>query len=136
MVYWINRLIGTMSASEDLKEGEYNSIILDCRLLADGYNEPVPVMNFIKNAMAHYEIASQRKERLVLRCEAGISRSNAVAVALLVGHCSFEFEEAVKYVKKKVKRAQIDSTLLNCIRSLFGAKHVGEFNRPEPKVNG
>lgn len=138
MVYWINRFLGTKSSTEDLKEGEYNSVILDCRVFNDGYNEPLVLVNFLKNAMAHYEICTQRTQKLVLQCQAGLSRSNAMAVAILVGHCSFDFEDAVEYIREKVPRAQMDNTLLNCLRQILGYKIVGEFKRPteEVKDNG
>jgi protein-tyrosine phosphatase len=119
MVYWINRYLGTKSVGEQLKEGEYNSVLIDCRYLADGHNEPIKLVNFMKNVLAHYDICQARGQKLVLYCEDGISRSNAVAVALLISSCGFEYTDAIEYVKTKVPRMQIEQTLLAEILSIF-----------------
>ena len=123
--------MGTKSVKDDLSKDEYGFIILDCRVLVDGYNEPILLMNFVKTAMTLYSIAVQKNIKLILQCQAGLSRSNAIALAILTTECGFEFEDALEYVKKKVPIAQMNNDLLNCLRRITGFPVVGEFKIPE-----
>jgi protein-tyrosine phosphatase len=116
---WINRYLGTKSVSEHLKENEYNSVLIDCRYIADGHNEPIKLINFMKNVLAHYDICQARGQKLILYCEGGISRSNAIAVGILISSCGFEYTDAIDYVKGKVPRMQLEQTLLAEILALF-----------------
>jgi len=119
LVFWINRILGIKAVGEDLTEGEYGSIIFDLRSLKDGTNDITPLVNTIKNAVAFYTIARERNLRLILQCQAGISRSPAIAATILGLQCDYEWEEALELVKRKCSRTNINQDLLDQLRSIF-----------------
>jgi len=58
--------------------------------------------------------------KAVICCSYGISRSNAIAVGVLVKHFKMDFNEAIDLVKKKVGRANIKEVHLTKLKELFG----------------
>uniref|UniRef100_A0A6M3XDJ5 Putative dual specificity phosphatase catalytic domain n=1 Tax=viral metagenome TaxID=1070528 RepID=A0A6M3XDJ5_9ZZZZ len=119
MVFWINRILGIKAVDEGLTEEEYGSIILDLRNLVDGKNEITPLVNTIKNAIAFYTICRERNLRLILQCQAGISRAPAIAATILGLQCDYEWDEALELIKKKCPRVNINQDLLEQLRSIF-----------------
>lgn len=119
MVYWINRVLGVKASFEELDDQEKGSIILDLRNLVDGTNDPTKLLNTIKNAVALYTIARQRNLRLILQCQAGVSRSPAIAACVLVLECDFEWNEAIELVRKKCPVMNVNLDLLDQLKSIF-----------------
>jgi len=116
MVYWITKLIGTRAVGEELKDEEYGSIIVDVRNLVDGKNDIVPLMNAVKLLMGLCTYCSQTNRKLIIQCQAGISRSNALAAVLIALQVNIELDEALEFVKKKCPRTNINQDLLDQIK--------------------
>lgn len=118
MVYWITRILGTKAAGEDLSPEEYGCIILDVRDLNDGKNETLPLVNTIKALNGLVRYAEGVGKRVVVQCQAGISRSNVLVATLLVLD-GLEWDDALELVRKKCPRVQINQELLDQLRSIF-----------------
>jgi protein-tyrosine phosphatase len=68
-----------------------------------------------------FAVVSNRKAKVVLQCEAGISRSPAFVTALMVWGMQLEWEDAVKFVKRKNSRTQINQELADQIIKVIKA---------------
>ena len=60
----------------------------------------------------------KRYDKVVICCSAGVSRSNGIAVGVLVKYFGISFEEACKLVRKKVPIADISACHLEKLKSL------------------
>ena len=61
----------------------------------------------------------QKHGKVVVCCVAGISRSNAIALGVLVKYFNMDFYEAWKFVKSKVPIANIDPAHIEKLNQLF-----------------
>ena len=61
----------------------------------------------------------QKHGKVVICCVAGISRSNAVALGVLVKYFNMDFYEAWELVKSKVPIANIDPAHIEKLKQLF-----------------
>lgn len=116
MVWWITKLIGTKAVDEELKEEEYGSIIVDVRDIVDGNNDIVLLRNTIRVLMGLCTYCSQVNKKLIIQCQAGISRSNALAAVLIALQVNIELDDALEFVKKKCPRTNINQDLLDQIK--------------------
>ena len=115
MVNWITKKLGVMSASSKLKKDEFGTIIVDLRDIVDGSNSIEDVIMAYNKVLSAAGISSNLKCKVVLQCEAGISRSCAFVVALLYRASDMEWEDAIDFVKKKVPQCQMNLDLLDSI---------------------
>ncbi len=60
----------------------------------------------------------KRYDKVVICCPAGVSRSNSIAVGVLVKYFGISFEEACKLVNKKVPIADISACHLETKESI------------------
>jgi len=100
VTYWIWENLGTCSITEYTDEGV---IIIDVRDLKDGYEDP----RKIKHKLLTIGGLLGMGHRVVVRCVAGMSRSNAIAIATIVLMTNWEWDEAEAEVKRKVPRCTI-----------------------------
>ena len=61
----------------------------------------------------------QKHGRVVICCVAGISRSNAIAVGVLVKHGGMDFYDALELVKDRVPIANINPSHISKLKRLF-----------------
>ena len=61
----------------------------------------------------------QKHGKVVVCCVAGISRSNAIALGVLVKYFNMDFYEAWEFVKSKVPIANIDPAHIEKLKKLF-----------------
>ena len=115
MTYWIiENKLGTAAIGEELPKG---SNLYDVRYLKDGINN----LNILKGTIYNIYKDLSRGSRIIIRCQAGISRSNAIAIAVLCLYNKNSWEENEKIVREKVRRTQIESSLKDCCkRVLYG----------------
>lgn len=101
-MFWIlkNRL-GTCALNEETPEG---AIIIDIRDLKDGWNEPKEINKRIELVLKTLSMGFS----VIIRCTAGISRSNVLAMAVLCYLNGKDWEENENLVRKKVLRTQIN----------------------------
>ena len=89
--------------------------VLDVRTrMQDAPNEPHIYPKLIGEAIA----LIQKHGKVVVCCSAGISRSNSIAVGVLMRWNQMSFEQAVKTVKDKVPIANMKECHLHCIEAL------------------
>ena len=115
MVSWITQQIGIKSVSEELKEDELGSIIIDLRDLVDGKNEPSKILATVQKI---FSVVSKRNNKVILQCQAGISRSPAFMAAILVYGTGITWEEAIAFVKSKHPATQINQDLLDSLKEV------------------
>jgi len=61
----------------------------------------------------------QKNGRVVICCVAGISRSNAIALGVLVKYFAMDFYDAWELVKERVPRANINPNHISKLKKLF-----------------
>jgi predicted protein tyrosine phosphatase len=61
-----------------------------------------------------------KQGRVVICCVAGISRSNAIALGVLVKYFDMDFYDAWELVRQRVPRANINSSHISKLKKLFG----------------
>ena len=114
MIRWIveNRL-GT-AAYHDAAASDYD--VLDVRHLVDGPgNAPNGISALIERGVA--VLASDRP--LVLACDFGVSRSNAVAAGVLARAQELAFDEAVRIVIAKTGEENIKLSMIDAVRRVI-----------------
>lgn len=115
MVFWITKIMGVKSVDEELNDQEKGSVIIDIRDIADGSNP----QGLLTNTLSKVAKFLSSKERIIIQCQAGISRSPAIAAAMLVYGTYMEWDDAIDYVKKKCPRTQINQDLLKCLKEII-----------------
>lgn len=114
-IRWITPLLGTAAASavRDLPDIQ----IVDVRDLVDkAGNRPDVIREKIKQAV----LSLSAGKRLVVCCDYGISRSNAVAAGILAMHESIPFETAVRRVLEATGEQEIKVDPLQAVRRALG----------------
>ena len=110
MIKWITDELGVAKRDDVSKD---ISKIVDVRDIIDGRGNPESlILKKIDNAIG----IIQKKYKVIICCDYGLSRSNAIAVGVLVKHYGYSFEDATKYLFKKVRRKTIQLGILNSVR--------------------
>ena len=118
MICWITDKIGT-GAFEKVAEQKGSFDILDVRQLVDKPgNSAVEVKKLIHSAL---EILNQGK-KIVICCDHGISRSNAIASGVIAKSKNISFYDAVRIVLDKTNHAEIKPGLLDVVQESLGSK--------------
>ena len=99
-----------------MKLGDKYWVPIDVRGLADDGSNPL--IAYAWHTFMVYQNLYD-KENVVICCTAGESRSNAIAVAVLMTYFGMEYYDAVELVREKVPICQIDPSHLAAIRRLF-----------------
>lgn len=109
MTYWIWDNLGTCSITEYTIEGV---IVVDVRDLKDGSEN----IGKIKHKLITIGGLLAMGHQVVIRCVAGMSRSNAVACGMLMLFNKIEWYEAENLVKSKVPRCMINQDFADCVK--------------------
>ncbi len=123
MIKWITKELGVAKRS-DVKEGVYR--IIDVRDMVDKKGNSKELI--IRKINTAIEII-KKKHKVVICCDYGLSRSNAIAVGVLIKYYGYNFEEAVKHLIKKTRKKTIQLEVLNSIRSISELKNSKPRNK-------
>jgi nucleoside-diphosphate-sugar epimerase len=112
MIHWITESLGTASATDQsLTEGV---VLLDVRDLVDkSGNSTVAVREKIDQGLA----LLRQGKRVVICCDYGISRSNAIAAGIISRLQRIRLNQAIKEVFDKIGRQEIKLELLQSVRN-------------------
>ena len=111
MTRWITEYLGT-SAWDQVSQSE-GIYLLDVRELVDkGGNEPKVVKSKIDEALAHL----QNSEKVIVCCDYGMSRSNAIAAGILTLQENISIEEAILRVIAATGESAIKIEVLSAVR--------------------
>lgn len=110
MIHWITNKLGTASRSA-VDENKYS--ILDVRDLRDTEGNPPSLI--LKKIEEGGRLLKGRN-KVVVCCDYGISRSNAIAAGILSKYCGYSFDDAWKYVVKKTGEKRIQLEVLASVR--------------------
>ena len=105
-----------LTFSEATDEDANKWLIIDARILSD-YK-----VNDIEDYLALIDtcsLALNQNHRILVCCGAGISRSNAVALGVLVKHFKMDFYDAWKLIKEKVPISNIDPLHIVALKKIF-----------------
>jgi nucleoside-diphosphate-sugar epimerase/rhodanese-related sulfurtransferase len=114
-IRWINPLLGTgpCTALDDA----INVTIIDVRDLVDkAGNENLPVFKKIEEGVA----ALKKGERVIVCCDYGMSRSNAVAAGILASFERRDFDDSLRQVLKATGETQVKLEPLMAVRAALG----------------
>ena len=94
--------------------GEYK--VLDVRHLRDDWGNQLE--DYKKLIDKGCQLLDENK-RVLVACMAGISRSNAIAMGILMQKYGMSFEDAYNEVKSRIKNCLIEPSHLEALRSLY-----------------
>jgi UDP-glucuronate decarboxylase len=115
MIRWISEYLG--SSSRDQVETSGDLRIVDVRDLVDKPgNLPQAAREKIAEGVGYLESG----KRVVVCCDYGISRSNAVAAGILSSYKNLPFEDAVRQVIKATGEKAIRIEVLSVVREALG----------------
>lgn len=123
-IRWITSLLGTAPAEE--VRGLPGLYIVDVRDLVDkSGNRPEAVRDKIMDGVRHLQAGG----KIVVACDYGISRSNAVAAGILAVFDKIPFYAAVRRVMEATGEYEIKSDPLNAVRQAIET----DADRPQSK---
>jgi UDP-glucuronate decarboxylase len=116
MIRWITEYLGT-SAWEHANNIK-DIYIVDVRDLVDkGGNQPQIVKSKIEVALTHL----QQNEKVVICCDYGMSRSNAIAAGVLAIRENISIEEAIRRIMAATGESAIKIEVLSAVRKSLDA---------------
>jgi UDP-glucuronate decarboxylase len=120
MTRWITDMLGTAPYYDCEKTvSTHDIMVLDIRELVDNRgNNPNDLIRKIQSAAK----AIQDGRKVVVCCDKGISRSNAIALGVLM-LSGMSYGEALKVILEKVGPSNLNLALLHDVRSLFQDHH-------------
>ncbi|MCS7214368.1 MAG: NAD-dependent epimerase/dehydratase family protein [Candidatus Calescibacterium sp.] len=120
MINWITEYIGTASWDEVAKSQILSDVsILDVRDLVDKQgNTKDLVSSKIEEGLKYLN----QGKRVVICCDYGVSRSNAVAVGIISKYENIGFQEALNRVVEKTGQSQIRLEVLSVVREVLGCR--------------
>lgn len=112
---------GILQGYSECKQGLIDKFrIVDVRTLIDG---PNPLFDYELNiirAISYLEI----DEKVVICCRLGISRSNAIALGVLVHHFKINFNQAMELISSKVPICNILPPHIIALQKLLNTKTI------------
>ena len=122
MMYKITPTLATIDIDVADSEPLYNDLqikdwfLIDVRDMADdGTNKLTVYEKRIDEAVELLDLHCN----VVIGCDAGISRSNSIALGVLVKHFKMDFYDAWELVRQKVPRCNIDPSHIRRLKKLF-----------------
>jgi UDP-glucuronate decarboxylase len=124
-IRWITPLLGTGPADELCDEHDFK--LVDVRDMVDkAGNRPDAVLEKIRSGTRYLEDGI----KVVICCDYGISRSNAIAAGILANHEKISLDEAVRKVQEATGETEIKLDPLNAVqRALEGEATVSRDDR-------
>ncbi len=117
MIYWVTPSLGT--AARDEVGDESGLVIVDVRELVD---QPGNSVDAVQALIGRAVEALRHGDRVVICCDYGISRSNAVAAGVLAKAHAVGFGEALRHVLASVGEPPIKPELLAVVRTAVGER--------------
>jgi predicted protein tyrosine phosphatase len=105
-----------LTFSEATDEDGNKWLIVDARILSDYKANDIQVYLALMNTCS---LALKQNHRILICCGAGISRSNAVALGVLVKHFKMDFYDAWELIKRKVPISNIDPLHIVALKKIF-----------------
>lgn len=115
MIRWITPFLGTAPASSVILEP--NQRLLDVRDLVDREGNS---LDAVKTKIAEGLDGLRAGRTVIVGCDYGISRSNAVAAGLLSAYRQISFDQAVRQVILATGEREIKLSPLNLVRRALG----------------
>mgnify|MGYP000262274122 CR=1 FL=1 len=113
-MYWITKTLGTASENEVIRKEDADEVIYVTDL-NDGWNPPERIYLKVKEIL----IPIYQRKRVVLKCKAGISRSNGIATLILAYLGNTTWDDAYTLVRERVPIAQVNPDFRDsCIEAL------------------
>lgn len=125
---WLHPNIATSAFDEATRSPlDPDTSIVDVRDLVDkAGNDTGYVNDKIEEALEHIK----RKRRVIICCDYGMSRSNSIAIGVLVKWLNISFPDAVSIAKKSVEESDIKIEMLNTVyAALFGQNGADTSNK-------
>ncbi|MDI7260210.1 MAG: NAD-dependent epimerase/dehydratase family protein [Thermodesulfobacteriota bacterium] len=117
MIHWITEYLGT--SSWDQVDRSLDANLMDVRDLVDkSGNAPAAVKAKIDEALNYL----RKGEKVVICCDYGMSRSNAIAAGILSLYEGIDVNEAIRRVTDATNETGIKLEVLSAMREALGAK--------------
>ena len=122
MITWLTPEIGTAAHHEVADDPTVESVLVDVRELVDrGGNPAGELLARIDQAAA----VARAKGRVVVACDAGISRSRVVAIGAMV-RAGWAFDDAVAHVRTVADKPELNLPLLRSLSDLLADRPAGQ----------
>lgn len=108
--FWITNELGTMAKGEEVPEGVH---VVDAMSIPDDRANPWDVRWLIEEACGYLRLHG----KVFIKCHAGVSRSNAIAIGVLVEFYDMGWNEAYSLVRHKVSRMNPNMDILDSVKS-------------------
>jgi nucleoside-diphosphate-sugar epimerase len=133
-VRWITTLIGTAAANE-VMSALTDIDIIDVRDLVDKAGNHGSI---IREKVNQGVVLVSAGKRIIICCDHGISRSNAIATGILALASKLTFDEALKQVQEATGEQEIKLEPLNSVREALGFHNsiVLKTNKPAVLITG
>jgi len=131
MIRWITEQLGT--AAWDHVNNIKDIYIVDVRDLVDkGGNQPQIVKAKIDEAIAHL----QKNEKVIICCDYGMSRSNAIAAGVMAIQKNIGLEEAVRHIIAVTGESAIKIEVLSVVRKSLDAtfQRTSTLEKDDPQL--
>jgi protein-tyrosine phosphatase len=110
---------GLLNGYSECKEGLIdNFTIVDVRTLVDGENPLFEYELNIMRVVSYFELG----QKVVICCSAGVSRSNAIALGVLVHHFKIDVNQALELITSKVPICNILPPHISSLSKLLNVK--------------
>jgi UDP-glucuronate decarboxylase len=117
MIRWITEYLGTAACEEVTALKGIR--VVDVRELVDkGGNSASMIRAKIDEVLNHL----RQGEKVVICCDYGMSRSNAIAAGVLSLYENIDFNEAIRYVMHTTNETQIKIEVLSAVRDALGTE--------------
>ena len=104
---------------KELEVGGDKWPVVDCRDMIDGSGNPLWMYEKkISSAISKIE----QHGKVIICCIAGISRSNSIALGVLIKKYKMDYIDAYGEIRDKVPFADIDQAHLNALKKLFPSR--------------
>jgi len=117
MIRWITESLGT--AAWDGLDAPLGAHILDARDLLDKEGNAA---SMVKSKIDQALDRLRNGQKVIVCCDYGMSRSNAIAAGVLAAHEAVNFEQAVRRVIAATGEKAIKITVLSAVREALGGK--------------
>lgn len=101
---------------KELEVGGAKWPVVDCRDMIDGYGNPLWLY---KKKIQDACMKIEKHGKVIICCIAGVSRSNSIAMGVLMQYKGMEYIDAYGEIKDKVPYADMDQAHLNALKKLF-----------------